>query len=339
MRGGVELPALREWRLSDDWRKRAALATAANAAPSAVRAVEIVYPLTREVDPRVRAAGYAALAQRIDSIPGTLDSLRAALNDRDPIVRAAIMSALSRRATAADAPRIAAIYRRSVADTVNDARVAAIRYLSSAWSRDSVAFSDSLRAAIGALPQPPDPEVTAAVRGASVFAKWTPIVPAPRSAEWYESVVRRFVLPGLAGTRPVAELVTSRGTVIVELFGLEAPLTVQSFASLAASGFYGDTRFHRVVPNFVAQGGDPTGMGSGGPGYSLRDELNRHRYDRGTLGMAHSGPDTGGSQFFLTHAPQPHLDGLHTVFGRVIGGLHVLDAIVEGDRLLEVRIR
>jgi cyclophilin family peptidyl-prolyl cis-trans isomerase len=287
----------------------------------------------------VRAAGYVALAQRMDSVPGTIDSLRAALSDRDPGVRAAILGSLSRRATAADAPRVATVYRRSVADTVNDARVAAIRYLASAWRRDSAAFSDSLKTVIADLPQPPDPEVTAAARSASVFRSWTPVARSTRPLDWYEDVVRRFVLPGLAGTSPRAELVTSRGTIVVELFAVDAPLTVNSFTTLAARGFFADTRFHRVVPNFVAQGGDPTGTGSGGPGYSLRDELNRHRYERGTLGMAHSGPDTGGSQFFIAHAPQPHLDGLHTVFGRVIAGLNVLDAIVEGDRLLEVRLR
>ena len=339
MRTGVELPALREWRLSDDWRKRAALATAANAAPSVARAVEIARALTREVDPRVRAAGYSALAQRMDSVPGTLDSLRAALTDRDPVVRATVIGALARRASAADAGRIAAIYRRGLADTVNDSRVAAIRYLASAWRRDSVAFSDSLRSVIAGLPQLPDPEVTAAARGASIFSHWAPAARPERQLDWYRDVVRRFVVPGLSGTRLTAELVTSRGSIMVELFGADAPLTVQSFVTLANDGYFANTRFHRVVANFVVQGGDPTGTGSGGPGYTVRDELNRHRYERGTLGMAHSGPDTGGSQFFLAHAPQPHLDGLHTVFGRATAGLQVLDAIVEGDILREVRIR
>ena len=339
MRTGVELPALREWRLSDDWRKRAALATAANAAPSTTRAIEIARALTREIDPRVRSAGYAALAQRMDSAPDMIDSLRAALSDRDPTVRATLIGALARRASAADAPRIAAIYRRALADSVNDARVAAVRYLSAAWRRDSLAFNDSLRAAIASLPQPPDPEVTAAARSASVFASWQPLVQPERPIEWYQDVVRRFVLPGVSGRRHSAELVTSRGSILVELFGRDAPLTVNSFVTLATDGYFNDTRFHRVVANFVVQGGDPTGTGSGGPGYSIRDELNRHRYERGTLGMAHSGPDTGGSQFFLAHSPQPHLDGLHTVFGKAVAGFHVLDAIVEGDRLLEVRIR
>jgi cyclophilin family peptidyl-prolyl cis-trans isomerase/HEAT repeat protein len=338
-RTGVELPALREWRLSDDWRRRAALATAAGVAPSAARGIEIAMPLTREIDPRIRAAGYAALGQRLDSVPAIGDSIRHGLADRDPLVRAAAIGALRGRASAADAPRVAAVYRRSVADTINDARVAAIGYLAAAWRRDSASFPDSLRATISALPQPPDPEVTAAARSASVFGGWAVSSITARPIEWYEDVVRRLVVPAIAGTWPAVELVTERGTITLELLPADAPLTVDNFLSLTTSGFYRNTRFHRVVPNFVAQDGDPRGDGSGGPGYAIRDELNRLRYDRGVLGMALSGPDTGGSQYFITHSAQPHLDGGYTVFGRVVAGFSVLDALVEGDRLIEARIR
>jgi cyclophilin family peptidyl-prolyl cis-trans isomerase/HEAT repeat protein len=339
MRTGVELPALREWRLSDDWRRRAALASAARVAPSADRGIEISLPLTREVDPRVRAAGYSALGQRIDSVPAIADSIKRGLMDRDPVVRAAAIRALSRRANVADAAYIATVYRRSVADTVNDAQVAAISYLSAAWRRDSASFTDSLRAAVAALPQPPDPEVTAAARGASVFTTWSSALPVVRPIAWYEEIVRRLIVPGLSGSRPSVELRTARGTITLELFPVDAPLTVNNFLSLAGAGYYGNTRFHRVVPNFVVQDGDPRGDGSGGPGYAIRDELNRNRYERGVLGMALSGPDTGGSQYFITHSAQPHLDGGYTVFGRVTRGFTALDSIVEGDGLIEVRIR
>ena len=158
-----------------------------------------------------------------------------------------------------------------------------------------------------------------------------------RDMAWYESVVREIVAPSLDG-RPVrATLNTERGPIVVEFFGPEAPLTVRNFLDLARGGTYRGTRFHRVVPNFVVQDGDPRGDGSGGPGYSIRDELNPHRYERGVLGMALSGPDTGGSQWFITHSPQPHLDGGYTVFGRVISGFAALDAIVQGDLLMDVR--
>jgi cyclophilin family peptidyl-prolyl cis-trans isomerase/HEAT repeat protein len=337
-RTGVELPALREWRLSDDWRRRAALAAAAGVAPSAARGVDLALPLIREVDPRVRAAGYEALGRRVDSIPAIADTIRAGLADRDPLVRAAAIDALRRRATAAEAQRVVVVYRRSIADTVDDARVAAIAYLAAAWRRDSAAFGDSLRSAIGALPQPPDPDVAGAARGTTVFGHWTN-TPMSRPVEWYEDVLRRLVIPAVGGTLPRVELVTERGSITVELLPVDAPLTVENFLSLTSAGFYRATRFHRVVPNFVAQDGDPRGDGNGGPGYSIRDELNRIRYDRGVVGMALSGPDTGGSQYFITHSAQPHLDGDYTAFGRVVAGFSVLDSLVEGDRLIEARIK
>jgi cyclophilin family peptidyl-prolyl cis-trans isomerase len=120
------------------------------------------------------------------------------------------------------------------------------------------------------------------------------------------------------------------------LFGADAPITVDNFLRLARSGYYRNTHFHRVVPNFVIQDGDPRDDGSGGPGYAIRDEMNPRRYDRGALGMALSGPDTGGSQYFITHSPQPHLDGHYTVFGRVVRGFSALDSIVQGDPILAV---
>ncbi len=162
--------------------------------------------------------------------------------------------------------------------------------------------------------------------------------PAPvRELSWYVDVVRTIVAPALAGRPARVTFTTVRGPIVLELFGAEAPLTVRNFLDLARGGTFRGTRFHRVVPNFVAQDGDPRGDGTGGPGYSIRDELNPHRYDRGVLGMALSGPDTGGSQWFITHSPQPHLDGGYTVFGRVISGFGALDRIVEGDLLLHVR--
>jgi cyclophilin family peptidyl-prolyl cis-trans isomerase len=126
---------------------------------------------------------------------------------------------------------------------------------------------------------------------------------------------------------------------VIDLFGGEAPLTVANFVALARAGFYRGTAFHRVVPGFVAQDGDPRGDGSGGPPGSIRDELNRRRYARGVLGMALSGPDTGGSQYFLTLTPQPHLDGHYTVFGILREGFGVLDRLTQGDSIRSVEIQ
>ena len=118
----------------------------------------------------------------------------------------------------------------------------------------------------------------------------------------------------------------------------DAPLTVYNIVILARRGYFDGQHFHRVVPNFVIQAGDPRGDGNGGPGYAIRDEINRHRYERGTLGMALSGPNTGGSQFFITHSPQPHLDGGYTVFGELVKGFDVLDRIIQGDRIVRVTV-
>jgi peptidyl-prolyl cis-trans isomerase B (cyclophilin B) len=132
---------------------------------------------------------------------------------------------------------------------------------------------------------------------------------------------------------PIAVLHTKKGDIRIELFARDAPMTVDNFIQLAQSGFYNGLAFGRVVPNFVIQGGDPRGDQNGGPGYQIRDEINLHQYETGTVGMALSGKDTGGSQFFITHSPQPHLDGAYTVFGQVIEGLEVVSRIARGDRI------
>jgi cyclophilin family peptidyl-prolyl cis-trans isomerase len=135
-----------------------------------------------------------------------------------------------------------------------------------------------------------------------------------------------------------ATLHTSHGTVEVELFDGDAPKTVENFRKLAGEGFYDGVIFHRVIPDFMIQGGDPTGTGSGGPGYTFEDEFNDHSVARGALAMANAGPNTNGSQFFIVTADAcPWLDGKHTVFGRVTGGMDVVDAISQletdsGDR-------
>jgi cyclophilin family peptidyl-prolyl cis-trans isomerase/HEAT repeat protein len=131
---------------------------------------------------------------------------------------------------------------------------------------------------------------------------------------------------------------TDKGAFIIELLAEEAPLNVDNFVQLAQKGYFDNVTFHRVVPNFVVQGGDPRGDGNGGPGYQIRCEINEVPYERGAVGMALSGKDTGGSQWFVTHSPQPHLDGGYTVFGRVTSGMEVVDRIVRGDRILSISV-
>jgi cyclophilin family peptidyl-prolyl cis-trans isomerase len=127
-----------------------------------------------------------------------------------------------------------------------------------------------------------------------------------------------------------ATLHTNHGAIAVELFDEDAPKTVDNFVRLARDGFYDGVTFHRVIPDFMIQGGDPTGTGTGGPGYTFEDELNEHKVERGALAMANAGPNTNGSQFFVvTTEAAPWLDGKHTVFGRVTDGMDVVDTISE----------
>ena len=144
-----------------------------------------------------------------------------------------------------------------------------------------------------------------------------------------------------------ATIETSRGTIQAELYDEEAPGTVANFEKLANTSFYDGTRFHRVIPNFVIQGGDPLSrdpenprVGTGGPGYTIKCETsgNVHKHVAGTLSMAHAGKDTGGSQFFICHAPQRHLDGVHTVFGQVTAGLDIIQQIKQGDVVNSIRV-
>jgi peptidyl-prolyl cis-trans isomerase B (cyclophilin B) len=139
----------------------------------------------------------------------------------------------------------------------------------------------------------------------------------------------------------IVDMETSKGTIEIELFAAEAPKTVNNFVFLINEGFYDDVTFHRVISNFVIQGGDPTGTGRGGPGYTFEDETrgNPRKHETGMLSMANAGPNTNGSQFFITHSPQPHLDGRHTVFGQVTKGMDVVNAIQQGDKMTRVTVR
>ena len=132
---------------------------------------------------------------------------------------------------------------------------------------------------------------------------------------------------------------TDRGTVRAELYPEKAPLTVANFVNLAKRGFYDGLKFHRVIPDFMVQGGCPQGTGTGGPGYKFEDEANNGvRHDRGVLSMANAGPNTNGSQFFITHVATPWLDGKHTVFGKVLEGMDVVDKVAQGDVIRSVKI-
>ncbi len=127
--------------------------------------------------------------------------------------------------------------------------------------------------------------------------------------------------------------------IVLEMFDQDAPNTVANFEKLANEGFYNEGVFHRVIPGFVAQGGCPHGTGTGGPGYTIPCEHNKNKHERGSLAMAHRGPNTGGSQFYICYKPQPHLDGVHTVFGKVKSGMELVDAFKGQDKIQSIQVR
>ena len=141
-----------------------------------------------------------------------------------------------------------------------------------------------------------------------------------------------------ASKQYIATIETEKGNIVLELFASDVPVTVNNFVFLAREGFYDGTTFHRVIPGYMAQGGDPTGTGTGTPGYSFADEFTEHTHVAGALSMANSGTDTNGCQFFITYTPQPHLDGIHSVFGQLIEGMDVLEKIEKGDTIMRITI-
>ena len=170
--------------------------------------------------------------------------------------------------------------------------------------------------------------------GDSVQAQPAPI---PAGTKQYPAAPAMAINPE---HKYVATIDTTKGKIVVELFAKDAPLTVNNFVFLAREGFYNGTVFHRVIPNFMIQGGDPTGTGRGGPGYQFADEVGpgKPHHKVGTLSMANAGPGTNGSQFFITHVVTAHLDGKHTVFGQTIEGQDVVNAIAQGDKINAITI-
>ena len=224
-------------------------------------------------------------------------------------------------------PRVRTAALQRLANATDDRVAARVRLLAERASADR----DSIVRSLGRrLLAPRDTAASPARRA-------TPDSLVARPLVEYEALVRQW---GAVGSRqPVAVIETDYGVVTLKLYGREAPLVVEAFVRLAQQGFYRNTIFHRVVPNFVVQDGDPRGDGTGGPGFALRESFSRQRHERGCLGLATSGPDTGGSQYYLCHSSQPHLDGAYTVFGTVLSGFDVMDRIVQGDRMLRIRIQ
>ncbi|MCI0435719.1 MAG: HEAT repeat domain-containing protein [Gemmatimonadetes bacterium] len=309
-------------------------------------AVPVLRRLAEDEDARVARAALAAVARSGDTTATTYTLYVQTLKSPDPEVRSAAIAGLGRRINPADLAALLDAYDAAQRDTVPAAALASVDALA-ALARSGVSAEHAFFARFR-------PHADARVRRrvmqrfpAEADPAWADTASAPRpvrDAAFYESIVRRYVAPELAGySAPRLEIGTTHGTITVELMAAEAPLTVYNMVSLVESGFYASAdplvrRWHRVVPDFVLQDGDPRGDGSGGPRERIRDEINAARYVRGAVGMALSGPDTGGSQFFIVHSPQPHLDGGYTVFGRVVDGQDVADRVVQEDLILFMRI-
>jgi len=307
-----------------DWRWRSVAAEAFAAAKDRAR----LEAQLADGDGRVVAQALQALARVVPAPDTTLaPRARQLLGHADPAVRSVAADLLARHPTTADVDRLVQAYTRAAGDAFNDARlsaVAALGAIARASAEGRLAVAGRF---VGVVPRPDDYLVRrlAAAQLPDAAERWGPAAPIAtgRGPQDYRDVVR-------------VTIDTDRGTMVVELSATEAPLTVAAFLSLVDRRYFDGSRWHRVVPNFVVQDGDPRGDGWGGPGFLLRDEVNPMRYETGTIGMALSGPDTGGSQFFITHSAQPHLDGIYTVFGRVVSGVNVLGAVAQGDRIRSI---
>lgn len=320
-----------------DWRWRSVAAEAFGAA----RARDRLEGQLADPDGRVVAQALQAL-QRV--VPATDTALllraRSLIGHADPAVRSIAADLIGRHPSVDDVDVLVAAYNRAEGDPFNDARLSAVSALGAIAATSSTGRLRVATKFISAVQRPADYLVRrlAADTLPDTRDAWGAVLPIAtgRTIADYRDIARRWLWPGIAGTNPHVTLETDRGTLDIELLPVEAPLTVAAFIELVDRRYFDGTRWHRVVPNFVVQDGDPRGDGWGGPGFALRDEINPTRYDAGRVGMALSGPDTGGSQYFITHSAQPHLDGIYTIFGRVVSGVVVLNGIGQGDRIRSI---
>jgi len=333
----------RDWRADPDWRWRALHAEILGATGTPARAGLVA--LLDDADVRVVSAALNGLEQVTQAGDTAAVGLaRARLEHPDVVIRANAIGLIGRERDPRWIPDLVAAYRRAERDELNDARLAAVNALGDLARTGEAARQQVETRFLDAVPRSADYLVRRALAdrfGAQAHARrWGPVLPIEtgRAPEDYRALARRWILRSVPAPSRVT-IETERGSVVIELFGYEAPVTVDNFVRLTERRFFDNGRWHRVVPNFVVQDGDPRGDGSTGSATPIRDEINRRRYDRGSVGMALSGPDTGTSQFFICHSPQPHLDGGYTVFGQIVTGWDVLDQIVQGDRIRRIFLR
>jgi cyclophilin family peptidyl-prolyl cis-trans isomerase len=259
--------------------------------------------------------------------------LTAQLKENDVIIRGTAADLLGDLPPSEETTRaLAAAWPTAANDTLNDA---ALSILDTLGKQKTSTANDLIKEALKSGDYLIRRRAVALLKtnGAGDFSSQIGTVQTRNTDADYKRALARIGKP----TRAV--VTTSKGSFTIDLLPEAAPLTVDNFVQLAQRDYFRNITIHRVVPNFVIQDGDPRGDGNGGPGYQIRCEINQVPYDRAAVGMALSGKDTGGSQWFVTHSPQPHLDGGYTVFGRVVTGMDVVDKIVRGDIIQSVVIK
>jgi cyclophilin family peptidyl-prolyl cis-trans isomerase len=309
-----------------DWTVRVALANALGTLP-APRSAPRLTVMLQDQDQRVIPAVLAALAAV--KAPGAERVLLDRLKSGDVVVRGAAATALGDLKSASAVQPLVDAYRAGSSDREYGARASALAALAKI---DPAAARPVLVEALK------DRDWAVRVRAAELLRQQQANEPPARPASTPPASSPEFQTVVAARYSPHAYIETDQGMIEIELAVLDAPLTVANFMTLARKGFFNNVPFHRIVPDFVVQGGDPRGDGEGGPGFSIRDELNERPYLRGIVGMALDWKDTGGSQFFITHSPQPHLDARYTVFGHVVAGMEVVDRLAPWDVIKSVRI-
>lgn len=327
------------WRTSTDWRERASAAEGW-APAGAVGAPWFV----SDKDGRVVAAGLQAWLTTVEGADSALlAGARRLLPHPDAGVRSVAADALTRAGDPRDLGALVTAYGRASRDSFPEAVLSALNALVAIAKRDAAARGRVEREFLATVPRPANYLVRrwAEENWPEAATRWGAAYPIAtgRTLQDYRDLARNFLIAPDSVARPHVRIETEqRGTLEVELLGPEAPLTVANFLRLVDRRFFDNHRWHRVVPNFVVQDGDPRGDGFGGPGGAIRDEINRLRYDlKPMVGMALSGPDTGSSQWFITLGPQPHLDGTYTIFGRVVGNTSALARITQGDVIRTIR--
>ncbi len=305
-----------------DWRKAATFAQALAELKADRAKTRLLAMWTEAEQGKLDGRAMPALMRALSRIKydGLQAAARRQLTHQEITVRAAAANALA-ELNEENFNALTTALTQAKADKQSDARIALVNAIGKYKTPQAI---NALKTALN------DDDARVRRAAANLLRQAGEAVPAESAAlphdEAYYARARRLQTKQVTVT-----MHTSKGVIKAQMFASAAPMTVDNFIELAKKKYFDGIIFHRIVPNFVAQGGDPRGDGGGGPGYQIRCEINTRKYERGTLGMALSGKDTGGSQFFFCHAPQPHLDGGYTVFGQVIAGMETVDKLTRGD--------